>query len=391
LLIRAIKIEPALVIREGGVIAQGYDEELDTLRSLSTDASDFLAKLEMQEREATGIPTLKVGYNRVHGFYIELTRNQSGGAPAHYHRRQTLKNTERYITDELKQFEDKILSANERALAREKYLYDELLDQLGQHVFALQDCAKILAEIDVITNLAERADSLRWVAPEFTEKPGLAILKGRHPVVEALSTHPFVPNDTVLVPEARLCLLTGPNMGGKSTFMRQTALIVLLAHIGSYVPAQSAVLGPIDAIYTRIGSGDDLASGQSTFMVEMRETAQILEKATEQSLVLIDEIGRGTSTFDGMSLARAIAEYLSSDLRCYSLFATHYFELTDLTTTHPEIFNAHCTAIQEGDQLIFQHQIKSGPGNKSFGIQVAQMAGLPKAVIDRAKELSVIA
>ena len=388
LLIRAIKDEPALIIRDGGVIAHGYDQELDTLRSLSTDASDFLARLEIQEREATGIPTLKVGYNRVHGFYIELTRNQSGGAPAHYHRRQTLKNTERYITDELKQFEDKILSANDRALAREKYLYDELLERLGHEVFAFQSLAETLSEIDLITNFAERADSLRWTAPQFTQTSGLAIVKGRHPVVEALSPHPFVPNDTILVPESRLCLLTGPNMGGKSTFMRQTALIIVLAHLGSYVPAESAVLGPIDAIYTRIGSGDDLASGQSTFMVEMRETAHILKQATEHSLVLIDEIGRGTSTYDGMSLARSIAEYLCSDVKSLTLFATHYFELTDLPETHPEIFNAHCTAIQEGEQLIFQHQIKSGPANKSFGIQVADMAGLPKVVIERAIEIS---
>lgn len=387
LLIRAIKQEPAPIIRDGGVIAQGYDEELDMLQNLSVDASDFLNKLEAKERESTGIPTLKVGYNRVHGFFIELTRNQAGGAPAHYHRRQTLKNTERYITDELKQFEDKILSAKDRALSREKYLYEQLLEQLASQVSSLQVLAGFLAEVDVVANLAERADSLRWICPQFVEEPGIAIIHGRHPVVEALSSHPFVPNDTVLSREARMCLLTGPNMGGKSTYMRQTALIVILAHLGSFVPAQSAVLGPIDSIFTRIGSGDDLASGQSTFMVEMQETAHILQHATSESLVLIDEIGRGTSTFDGMSLARSIAEYLCSDIGCFTLFATHYFELTNLSEIYPHIFNAHCAASQHGDDLIFQHKIKAGPANKSFGIQVANMAGLPEKVIDNAKRV----
>jgi DNA mismatch repair protein MutS len=387
LLIRAIKEEPALIIRDGGVIASGYDEELDTLQGLSVDASDFLIKLEAQERERTGIPTLKVGYNRIHGFFIELTRHQTQGAPAHYHRRQTLKNAERYITDELKQFEDKILSAKDRALAREKCLYENLLAEMGSAIASLQGLAQFLAEVDLMANFAERADSLRWVCPVFTDNPGLAIKGGRHPVVEALSDHPFVPNDCMLVPEQRICLITGPNMGGKSTYMRQTALIVLLAHMGSFVPAESAVLGPIDAVFTRIGSGDDLASGQSTFMVEMREAADILDQATAQSLVLIDEIGRGTSTFDGMSLARSIASYLCEQIRCYTLFATHYFELTNLPESHPALFNAHCSATQQGDQLYFHHTIKSGPANKSFGIQVAQMAGLPESVIQEAKRV----
>lgn len=387
LLIRAIKETPAQMIRDGGVIAKGYDQELDELQALSVDASDFLIKLESQEREATGISTLKVGYNRVHGFFIEVSRHQSLDIPAHYQRRQTLKNTERYITDELKQFEDKILSAKDRALSREKYLYEQLLDELGAHVFSFQALAQFLAETDVINNLAERADSLRWSCPEFSETPGISIVRGRHPVVEALSKTPFVPNDTVLIPDARMCLLTGPNMGGKSTYMRQTALIILLAHMGSFVPAESATLGPIDQIFTRIGAGDDLASGQSTFMLEMTETAHILEHATSKSLVLIDEIGRGTSTFDGMSLARSIAEYLSADIQCFALFATHYFELTDLPNAHPEIFNAHCTATQQGEQLIFQHQIKSGPASKSFGIAVARMAGLPEKLIARANSI----
>lgn len=384
LLIKAIKEEPALIIREGGVIAQGYDEELDQLRALSHDASDFLIKLEAQERERTGLSTLKVGYNRIHGFFIEVSRQQADKLPPYYHRRQTLKNAERYITDELKQFEDKVLSAKDRALSREKYLYESLLEQLALQLVSLQDLALFLAEVDVLSNLTERADSLRWVCPEFTDEPGLAIQNGRHPVVEALSPYPFVPNDCYLTPAQRLCLITGPNMGGKSTYMRQTALMVILAHMGSFVPASKVVLGPIDSIFTRIGSGDDLASGQSTFMVEMKETAEILSQATNQSLVLIDEIGRGTSTYDGINLARSIAEYLCEDLQSYTLFATHYFELTDLPEKYPQIFNAHCTAVQEGEHLIFQHTLKPGPTNKSFGIQVAQMAGLPEKVIQRA-------
>lgn len=387
LLQHAILEEPAQIIRDGGVIADGYDDELDELNSLSENANAFLVELEAQEREKTGIATLKVGYNRVHGYFIELSRAQAGLAPTHYHRRQTLKNVERYITEELKSFEDKILSARERALAREKFLYEQLLQELGKSLAALQTLARFLSELDVINNLAERADSLRWQCPTFVDGIALDIQQGRHPVVEAVSSHPFVPNDLQLNQAQRMFLITGPNMGGKSTYMRQTALIVILAYIGSYVPAESANIGHIDKIFTRIGSADDLAQGQSTFMVEMRETAFILDNATPNSLVLIDEIGRGTSTFDGMSLARSIAEYLSSEIQSLTLFATHYFELTQLPETDPAIVNMHFTATQTDNSLIFMHKIKPGPANKSFGVDVAKMAGLPERVIHRAKRV----
>lgn len=383
LLSKAIMAEPAHLIRDGGVIAAGYDAELDEYRGLSEHASDFLLKLEADEREKTGLSTLKVGYNRIHGYYIEISRLQSHQAPAHYQRRQTLKNAERYINDELKVFEDKILSANERALAREKYLYEELQLALAAYLQPLQKLARFLSALDVLSTLAERADSLHWLCPRLHLGDGLSIRKARHPVVESITQTPFVPNDLIMDESTRMLLITGPNMGGKSTYMRQNALIVILAYMGSYVPAL-AEIGVIDKIFTRIGSSDDLAGGQSTFMVEMTETAHILSHATHQSLVLIDEIGRGTSTYDGMSLARSIAQYLNTKVKAYTLFATHYFELTTLPQTHPTITNVHCDATQLGHSLIFSHLIQPGPANKSFGIQVARMAGLPEAVVEQA-------
>ncbi len=389
LLARAIVPQPPLLARDGGVFAEGYDADLDELRQLSTNADQFLVELEQREREATGIPTLKVGYNRVHGYYLEISKGQSGKAPAHYTRRQTLANAERYITEELKQFEDKVLSARERALAREKLLYEALLETLNADLEPLKRCAAALSELDVLACLAERAQALDWSRPELARAPCLRIEGGRHPVVEAVRDEPFTANDLVLGDEdgngTRMLVITGPNMGGKSTYMRQNALIVLLAHIGSFVPAARAVIGPIDRILTRIGAGDDLARGQSTFMVEMSETSYILHHATEQSLVLMDEIGRGTSTYDGLALADACARHLASVNRSFTLFATHYFELTALATPGSGIANVHLDAVEHGDALVFMHAVKDGPANRSFGLQVAALAGLPKTVVRQAR------
>jgi len=384
LLERAIRVEPSAVLREGGVIADGFDPELDELRGLQANCGDYLLQYEAQERERTGIATLKVEYNSVHGFYIELTRAQAESAPPEYRRRQTLKNAERYITPELKAFEDKVLSANERALAREKALYEEVLDRLAPHIPQLQTNAAALAELDVLACFTERAQTLDYVCPEFRQDPGIEIRGGRHPVVSQL-VHPFIANDTVLTPFRQLLLITGPNMGGKSTFMRQTALIVLLAHCGCFVPAQSAIIGPVDRIFTRIGASDDLAGGRSTFMVEMTETANILHNATEHSLVLLDEIGRGTSTFDGLALAWACARHLLERNRSYTLFATHYFELTRLVEDYKQVANVHLDAVEHGDGIVFLHSVEEGPASQSYGLQVAQLAGIPKSVIAAAK------
>ncbi len=385
LLNKAIVENPPVVIRDGGVIARGYDAELDELLALSENAGSFLVELEEREKKRTGFSTLKVGYNRVHGYYIEISRLQAQEVPADYIRRQTLKNAERFITPELKVFEDKALSSRDKALAREKVLYDELLDIILRELLALQDCAKALAEIDILANLAERADSLNLQCPVFSSEPQIHIVAGRHPVVESVSLQAFVPNDVFLNDERRMLIITGPNMGGKSTYMRQIALIVLLAHIGSFVPAEEACIGSIDRIFTRIGAADDLASGRSTFMVEMTETANILHNATAHSLVLMDEVGRGTSTFDGLSLAWASAEYLAQQLRALTLFATHYFELTVLAEQIPSVHNVHLDAAEHGDKIVFLHTVSDGPANQSYGIQVAQLAGVPLRVIQQAK------
>jgi DNA mismatch repair protein MutS len=385
LLARAIVAQPPVLQRDGGVIAEGYDDELDELRRLSTNADQFLVELEEREKAASGIPTLKVGYNRVHGYYIEISRAQADKAPTHYTRRQTTKNAERYITEELKTFEDKVLSARERSLMRERALYESLLATLTGRLGPLRDAAAALAELDVLANLAERAEALDWRAPDLTDAPGICIERGRHPVVEKVREEPFEPNDLDLTDTRRMLVITGPNMGGKSTYMRQNALIVLLAHIGSYVPAARACIGPVDRIFTRIGAGDDLSRGQSTFMVEMSETANILHNATEHSLVLMDEVGRGTSTYDGLALARAAAVHLAAASRAFTLFATHYFELTGLAGEYPAIANVHLDAVEYGEQLVFMHAVKEGPANRSFGLQVAALAGLPKSVIADAR------
>jgi DNA mismatch repair protein MutS len=385
LLRRAIVESPPAVARDGGVIATGFDPELDELRGLAENSAEYLLDLERRERERTGIPTLKVSYNRVHGYYIEIGRARADQVPADYIRRQTLKGVERYITPELKSFEDKALSARERALARERELYESLLDALLPHLEELQRCAEAIAELDVLANLAERAEALNLTAPELSDEPGLLIEGGRHPVVEAALDGPFVPNDLRLDRNRRMLVITGPNMGGKSTYMRQTALIVILASIGSYVPATRAVIGPIDRIFTRIGAADDLAGGRSTFMVEMSETANILHNATSSSLVLMDEIGRGTSTFDGLSLAWACAEYLARRLRCFTLFATHYFELTTLAETSDGIANVHLDAVSHGHSIVFLHAVREGPANQSYGLQVAALAGIPSVVIEAAR------
>lgn len=386
LLNRALVENPPAIIRDGGVIAEGYDQELDELRALSENAGQFLVDLEVREKQRTGIATLKVGYNRIHGYYIEISRGQAAQAPADYIRRQTLKNAERYITPELKSFEDKILSSNGRALAREKYLYENLLDQLIEQLAPLQLAANALAELDVFNNFAERAQTLNLVAPELSTTAGIHIEQGRHPVVEQVSQQRFVPNDIHLDEKRRMLIITGPNMGGKSTYMRQTALITLLAYTGSFVPAKRAVIGPIDRIFTRIGAADELASGRSTFMVEMTETANILHNATAESLVLMDEIGRGTSTFDGLSLAWACAAYLAKELHAFTLFATHYFELTHLPETFPAIANVHLVAIEHADKIVFLHAVNEGPASQSYGLQVAQLAGLPASVIKAARQ-----
>jgi len=386
LLTAAVIDHPPMLIRDGGVIAPGFDAELDELRALSENADQFLVDLETRERERTGISTLKVAYNKVHGYYIEITKGQADKAPDDYTRRQTLKGAERFITPELKRFEDQVLSARERALAREKGLYDELLDTLIAHLPPLQQAADGLAALDALTNLAERAVSLDYVCPELVDEPGVLIEGGRHPVVEQVLDEPFVPNGVLLDDSRRMLMITGPNMGGKSTYMRQVALIVLMAHIGSFVPATSARIGPVDRIFTRIGASDDLASGRSTFMVEMTEAANILNNATEHSLVLMDEIGRGTSTFDGLSLAWACAEYLAANNRAFTLFATHYFELTTLAEQAAGVANVHIDAVEHGDSIVFLHSLKEGPANQSYGLQVAQLAGVPRSVIQRAKD-----
>jgi len=384
LLASAILIEPASVLREGGVIADGYDAELDELRALTHDAGAFLLELETRERARSGIATLKVEYNRVHGFYIEVSCAQSENVPDDYRRRQTLKNAERYITPELKAFEDKALSARDRALAREKALFDALLETLTPHVPALLDVAAALAEVDVLASQAERAGTLRLNAPEYTSEPGIVIRGGRHPVVEAQVDH-FIPNDVNLNRSRLMLLITGPNMGGKSTYMRQVALITLLACCGLWVPASSAKIGDVDQIFTRIGASDDLAGGRSTFMVEMTETAHILHNASANSLVLLDEIGRGTSTFDGLALAWAVARHLVTATRAFTLFATHYFELTQLANEFKQLANVHLDAKEHGADLVFLHAVEEGPASQSYGIQVARLAGVPSPVIHAAR------
>lgn len=385
LLEKAIIDNPPAVIREGGVIKPGYDEELDELQNISENAGQYLIDLETRERERTGLSTLKVGYNRVHGYFIELSRGQAEQAPADYIRRQTLKGAERFITPELKTFEDKALSARSRALAREKMLYEGLLDRLNDDLARLQDSAASLAELDVLTALAERASTLDYCRPQFVEGSQLIIHQGRHPVVEKVLDSPFVANGLCLDTDVRMLVITGPNMGGKSTYMRQTALIVLLAHIGSYVPAAQVELSCVDRIFTRIGSSDDLAGGRSTFMVEMSETANILHNATDASLVLMDEVGRGTSTFDGLSLAWSAAEYLAR-VRAFTLFATHYFELTGLADTDSGVANVHLNATEHNERIVFLHTVLPGPASQSYGLQVAQLAGVPREVIERARE-----
>lgn len=386
LLTRAIIETPPLLIRDGGVIASGYHQELDQWRELATGATQYLENLEIRERQQTGIDTLKIGYNAVHGYYIQISRGQAERAPTHYIRRQTLKNAERFIIPELKDYEDKVLKAKGAALALEKQLYDELFDLLLPHLSALQTTSLALAELDVLANLAERAETLNYVAPTFSEQTLISIEAGRHPVVETVLQDPFIANPLDLNQKRHLLIITGPNMGGKSTYMRQTALITLMAYIGSFVPAQQAVIGPIDRIFTRIGASDDLASGRSTFMVEMSEMANILHQATPQSLVLIDEIGRGTSTYDGLSLAWACAEWLATQLKSLTLFATHYFELTSLPQQLPGCINIHLDAKEHNDTIAFMHSVQEGAANKSYGIAVAQLAGVPRPVIQLAKQ-----
>lgn len=384
----AALVTPApLLARDGGVFQSGHDATLDQLRELSENADGFLVALEARERIATGIDTLKVGYNRVHGYYIEIGKTHAAKVPTHYSRRQTLTHFERYITDELKQFEDQVLSARDRALAREKALYDALLDHLATQLAPLSCCARALAELDALGTAAERAQTLGWTRPRLDSKIGIRIRNGRHPVVEQVLDAPFIANDVHLDPARRLLVITGPNMGGKSTYMRQTAMIVLLAHVGLFVPADDAEIGLVDRIFTRIGAGDDLAAGQSTFMVEMSETANILNNATQRSLVLMDEIGRGTSTYDGLSLARAAAEHLATQTRALTLFATHYFELTELAKHLDGVANIHLDAAEYGDRLVFLHAVKDGPANRSYGLQVASLAGVPAPVIQRARAL----
>lgn len=386
LLTQAIIDNPPVLIRDGGVLAPGYNSELDELRDLSQGASDFLAQLELREREKTGINTLKVGYNRVHGFYIEISRSQSNEVPSEYIRRQTLKNNERFITEELKSHEEKVLTAQSRYLALEKRLYEQLFDLLVPYIEQLQQCADAVATLDVLNTFAERAVTLNYHRPTLQQQPGIHIDAGRHPVVEQVTQDAFIANPVELSEQRKMLIITGPNMGGKSTYMRQTALITLLAHVGSYVPADSANIGLVDRIFTRIGASDDLASGRSTFMVEMTETANILHNATEYSLVLLDEIGRGTSTYDGLSLAWACAEYLAIQSKAFTLFASHYFELTELANQLDTLANIHLDAMEHDDTIIFMHAVQEGPASKSFGLQVAQLAGVPVAVISRAKQ-----
>ena len=385
LLQRALIEHPPVVLRDGGVLAAGYDGELDDLRALSHNADQFLVDLEGRERVRSGIDSLKVSYNRVHGYYIEVGRSKSDQVPDDYIRRQTLKASERFVTPELKAFEDKVLSARERALQREKALYDGLLEALLDPLSALQQCAEAIARLDVLTCFGERAQRLDLCRPEMRSESGLAISAGRHPVVEQVSETPFVANDLVMDEQRNILVITGPNMGGKSTYMRQAALIVLMAYAGCYVPAARAELGPFDRIFSRIGASDDLAGGRSTFMVEMQETANILHNASDRSLVLMDEIGRGTSTFDGLSLAWACAVELATRIRAFTLFATHYFELTTLPDEHPGIVNVHLDAVEHGDGIVFLHAVRDGPANQSYGLQVAALAGVPRKVVDLAR------
>ena len=391
LLQRAILPEPAALIRDGGVIAAGFDAELDELRDIQTNCDSFLLDLEQREKARTGIANLRVQFNKVHGFYIEVTQGQIDKVPEDYRRRQTLKNAERFITPELKAFEDKALSAQERALAREKWLFDQVLDQLQPHVSQLSRLARALAALDALCALTERALTLNWCAPQFTREACIEISQGRHPVVESrlaqTSAGAFIANDTRLHSKQRMQIITGPNMGGKSTYMRQVAIITLLACMGSYVPATACRLGPIDAIHTRIGAADDLANAQSTFMLEMTEAAQILHSATPHSLVLMDEIGRGTSTFDGLALAGAIATQLHDKTQAFTLFATHYFELTEFPAKHHAALNVHVSAVESGQDIVFLHEIQSGPASRSYGIQVARLAGMPGAVLNHARHV----
>ena len=385
LLERAVIEAPPVLVRDGGVIAPGYNAELDEWRALADGATDYLDRLEIREREKLGLDTLKVGFNAVHGYYIQVSRGQSHLVPINYVRRQTLKNAERYIIPELKEYEDKVLTSKGKALALEKQLYEELFDLLLPHLGDLQQSAAALAELDVLVNLAERADALNYHCPTLSDKPGIRIIEGRHPVVEQVLNEPFIANPLSLSPQRRMLIITGPNMGGKSTYMRQTALIVLMAHIGSFVPATQAEIGPVDRIFTRVGAADDLASGRSTFMVEMTETANILHNATENSLVLMDEIGRGTSTYDGLSLAWACAESLANRIKALTLFATHYFELTTLPEKMEGVANVHLDAIEHGDTIAFMHSVQDGAASKSYGLAVAALAGVPKEVIKRAR------
>ncbi len=385
LLERAIKENPPVVIRDGGVIAEGYNEELDEWRKLADGATEYLEKLEADERERHGIDTLKVGYNAVHGFFIQVSRGQSHLVPPHYVRRQTLKNAERYIIPELKEHEDKVLNSKSKALALEKKLWEELFDLLMPYLEQMQNLASAVSQMDVLQNLAERADSLDYCRPTLVKDAGIHIQAGRHPVVEQVTSDPFIANPIELSPSRKMLIITGPNMGGKSTYMRQTALIALMAHIGSYVPAESAQIGSLDRIFTRIGASDDLASGRSTFMVEMTETANILHNATKNSLVLMDEIGRGTSTYDGLSLAWASAEWLATQIGAMTLFATHYFELTELPNLLPNLANVHLDAVEHGDSIAFMHAVQEGAASKSYGLAVAGLAGVPKTVIKNAR------
>jgi DNA mismatch repair protein MutS len=385
LLTKAIVDSPPHYLRDGGVIATGYDAELDELRLLGSNTEQFLLELEQRERERSGLSSLKLGFNRVQGFFIEVSRSQADRVPAEYLRRQTVKSAERFITPELKSFEDKVLGARDRALAREKALYEALLDHLTSRLPALQSTTAAIAQIDVLCCFAERAAALDCAQPELVDEPMLLIDGGRHPVVERASREAFVPNDLRFDDSRRMLIITGPNMGGKSTYMRQTALIVILAHIGCYVPARRAVLGPMDRIFTRIGASDDLAGGRSTFMLEMTETANILNNATAKSLVLMDEVGRGTSTFDGLSLAWACAAFIADKIRAFTLFATHYFELTSLAGEAPAVANVHVEAVEHGDKLVFLHSVKDGPANQSYGLQVAALAGIPKSVTAQAR------
>jgi DNA mismatch repair protein MutS len=385
LLCAALVDEPPVLIRNGGVIAAGYDTELDELRSLSENANDFLLEYEERQREETGIAGLKVGYNRVHGYFIEITHTHTDKVPLHYKRRQTLKAAERYITEELKAFEDKVLSSRERAQARELFCYEQLVASLQAELEPLQAMATAIARLDVLCAFTERAVTLDFCCPEFSSESGIEIRDGRHPVIEHVQAEAFTANDTEMNSQRRMLIITGPNMGGKSTYMRQTALICLLAYTGSWVPASSAVIGPIDRIFTRIGAGDDISRGRSTFMVEMTETANILHSASQHSLVLMDEIGRGTSTYDGLALAWAVAEYLARQVKAYTLFATHYFELTHLPEQLDGVHNVHLKAVEHGDSIVFLHSVDNGPASQSYGLQVAALAGVPKNVLNRAR------